>query len=126
MDILIAFVQSASFFIGLTGTTVIFIGSILGIYQYLVPKYDIQSVRLTLGTHIILGLDFMVGKDIIDTMLLDGSDSEKLFWMDLAGLFTVVIIRIVLTHFTSKELREIERSKYALERKEYKNLKTKR
>ncbi|MCK5460987.1 DUF1622 domain-containing protein [Candidatus Gracilibacteria bacterium] len=111
MGLFFTFIQVISFFVGLVGTTIIFIGAILGVYKYILPQYDIQTVRLTIGTHIILGLDFMVGKDIIDTMLLDGILNEKRFWMDLAGLFTVVLIRIVLTHFTSKEIRDLEKNK---------------
>lgn len=103
------YIGNISFFVGLIGILVIVIGALIGIYRYFHPKYQIHEIRFVLGNHIILGLDFLVGKDIIDTLLLDGTNDPNKFWMDLAGLFTVVIIRIILTYFTEKELRGIEK-----------------
>lgn len=99
-------VETLSLMIGAIGITIITIGAIKGSYHYLTTRdeHNFQQVRLVLGSHIILGLDFMVGKDIIDTVLLD-SGAE--FWRDLAGLITVVFIRIILTHFMLKEVEQI-------------------
>jgi uncharacterized membrane protein len=101
-------IHHISFIIGLVGIMIIMIGATRGLVQYFRPgKYSYAKVRLTVGSHIILGLDFLVGKDIIDTLLLDASE-DRAFLMHLAGLFTVVVIRIVLTYFTEKELESIE------------------
>ena len=56
----------------------------------------------------LLGLDFLVCKDLIDTLLLD-SGAE--FWRDLAGLSIIVCIRIVLSVLAQKEIHELERVK---------------
>ncbi len=106
-EIIFTLVKGLSLFIGAIGIGIITIGSIKGLYHYVVTRdeHNFQHVRLVLGSHIILGLDFMVGKDIIDTILLD-SGAE--FWRDLAGLITVVAIRIILTHFMLKEVEQAQ------------------
>lgn len=106
-ELILRLVENLSMLIGVVGIGVILVGALKGLYYYLVTKdeHNFQHVRLVLGSHIILGLDFMVGKDIIDTMLLD-SGAE--FWRDLAGLITVVVIRIVLTHFMLQEIRDLK------------------
>ena len=104
-EIIFTLVEGLSLFIGAIGISIIVIGAVKGLYHYAISRdeHNFQHVRLVLGSHIILGLDFMVGKDIIDTILLD-SGSE--FWRDLAGLITVVGIRIILTHFMLQEVNQ--------------------
>jgi len=104
-----AVVESLSLLIGAIGITIIAIGCLKGLYHYVITRdeHNFQHVRLVLGSHLILGLDFMVGKDIIDTILLDNGPE---FWRDLAGLITVVAIRIILTHFMLKEVNQAKRS----------------
>ncbi len=101
-------VEALSLLIGAIGIGIIVIGAIKGLWHYVATRdeHNFQHTRLVLGSHIILGLDFMVGKDIIDTILLDNGPE---FWRDLAGLITVVTIRIVLTHFMLKEVAEAEK-----------------
>ncbi|NCP67067.1 DUF1622 domain-containing protein [bacterium] len=104
-EIIFTLVEGLSLFIGSIGIGIIVIGAVKGLYHYIVTRdeHNFQHVRLVLGSHIILGLDFMVGKDIIDTILLDNGAE---FWRDLAGLITVVSIRIILTHFMLKEVEQ--------------------
>ena len=105
---LLNIIEFLSLVIGLIGIAIIFTGGIKAFISYLKKPYgDFQSPRLELGSHTILGLDFLVGKDIIDTLLLDKGAE---FWTDLAGLMVVVFIRIILTHFMIKEIREIKKS----------------
>ena len=122
VEIILTFISWLSLLIGLIGILIIAKGAIKAFICFLGSHTheDFQSVRLTLGSHVILGLDFLVGKDIIDTLLLD---TGVKFWEDLAGLVTVVSIRIILTHFMLKEIRELEeaekvRKKAALKNKQ--------
>ncbi len=96
-----------SLLIGLIGILIIVWGALKAFWLFIGHHQheDFQHIRLELGSHVILGLDFLVGKDIIDTLLLD---EGVRFWEDLAGLGTVVAIRIILTHFMLKEIRELE------------------
>ena len=62
-----------------------------------------------MSRYLILGLDFLVAKDIIDTILLDINKAGQQAWLDLARLIVVVSIRIILNHFLEKELKELRK-----------------
>lgn len=112
MEEILHIIRYVSFSIGLIGILVIIVGSVRGFYHYLLHlrQDNFAQIRYEVGSHIILGLDFLVGKDIIDTMLIDAHNPDK-FWMDLAALVTVVTIRIILTYFIQKEIRELKSQK---------------
>lgn len=101
-------IRHVSLTIGLIGMTIILIGSLRALGEYIRQCADKQhhDIRTTLGSHLVLGLDFLVGKDIIDTLLL--LETNGVFWKSLAGLVTVVAVRIVLTHFLIRELNAFE------------------
>ncbi|MDJ0838451.1 MAG: DUF1622 domain-containing protein [Acidobacteriota bacterium] len=90
--------------IGYTGIIFIFLGFILSLRQYVVhiiwQKYTTDQVRHTLGTYILIGLEFMVGQDIVETVL--HTDREHLINLGL-----IVIIRTVLDFFLSRELTHL-------------------
>lgn len=97
--------------LGVVGIAFIVIGACMGFWEYLTQgESQLSHIRVVLGSHLVLGLDFLVGKDIIDTLLVRGK--ETLF-EDLAALITVVGIRIVLNHFLVRELAEIRREEKA-------------
>lgn len=109
MNLILDVIALLSFLVGLVGVFTIFSGAFLATKEYLKnPKESFANLRSILTRHLILGLDFLVCKDVIDTLLL-GSGAE--FWRDLVGLVVVVSIRIVLTHFTIKELETLQVSK---------------
>lgn len=62
-------------------------------------KYDINEARRFIVERTILSLDFFVGADIIHTVI-------ELTFTDLGLLAGIVIIRITLAYFLSRELRE--------------------
>lgn len=98
-------IESVSFLIGLFGVGVIAVGTIRAARSFIrQPNSLFHEERKFLAEHLVLGLDFLVCKDVIDTLLLD---SGSVFWEDLVGLITVVVVRIILTHFTLKELNDI-------------------
>ena len=102
-----------SLVVGTLGIVVIILGAVRAGFMFLAQGFtrlkdpraaEFANIRLVLGGHIILGLDFLVAKDIMDTMLLEPGDE---IWKELAILGTVVAVRIVLTHFMLKEMREL-------------------
>jgi len=107
VEIILDFIAWLSLMIGMIGIFIIVWGALKAFWLFIRhhEHEDFQLIRLELGSHVILGLDFLVGKDIIDTLLLD---TGARFWEDLAGLGTVVAIRIILTHFMLKEIRDLE------------------
>lgn len=68
-------------------------------------KYDgIQSIRINFGSYLLLGLEILIGADIIKT-IVDPSYEELII---LAG---VVIVRTVMSVFLNREVKEIEEQK---------------
>ena len=109
MNILLLIIEYVSLFIWLIWVLIISIGAFKWFYEYLFNKHKhFREIRLTLWSHLILWLDFMVWKDIIDTLLLD---KWIWFWEDLALLIVVVWVRIILTVMTQKEIDHIAKHK---------------
>lgn len=102
--------------IGMIGIILILVGSLKALWAYLRTNGHerYSQARSILGYHLILGLDFLVGKDIIDTFLLH---SEKVEYIHLLTLITVVGIRVVLTHFLEKEIDKVESREFNKEAK---------
>ena len=92
---------------GLVGIAIIVWGLARGVIQLFRKATKCQApfeqARLVLGQHLILGLDFLVAKDVIDTFLI----TDERIWVDLAKLGTVVTIRIILNHFLEKEIHQL-------------------
>jgi uncharacterized membrane protein len=100
-------VHFLSFLVGLAGIAIIFTGIVRALWEFLYQKkYCFPHARLILGSHLVLGLDFFVGKDIIDTVVLRPT---TISYLDLATLITVVGVRIILNYFLIRELKEIEK-----------------
>ena len=93
--------------IGFIGIIIILLGALYALWKYASVKKGDKSIaaRIVLNHHLVLGLDFLVGKDIMDTFLLHPGNVH---WIDLATLVTVVTIRIVLSYFLEKETDHIQ------------------
>lgn len=89
--------------IGVFGAAVIVVGVFKAGKIYLEQKHDLffKHSRLELSQHLILGLDFLVAKDVLDSLAVR-SDT-----MVLINLAVLIGLRILLTHFVNKELDEI-------------------
>lgn len=88
-------------FVASIGVLVIVIGAIRSIYQLvnliLHKNFNTNYIRLQFGNSVILGLEFMVGADII------GSLVEPDYY-NLGLLAILVIIRTILSYFLNLEL----------------------
>ena len=106
---------------GFLGILVITMGVVKGIYlfilQYFKKENYLMEIRIELGQHLALGLEFLVGKDIVDT-IIDPS------WEDLGKLGAIIIIRTILSIFLARELKEVE-EEMTMEEKIEKNQKRK-
>lgn len=87
--------------IGLIGVAIICFGAASAAYQYVMllinQTYDVNSIRLLFGDSIILGLEFMMGADIIGSLVAPD-------YYNLGLLAIIVAIRTVLSFFLSREL----------------------
>src|SRR5579872_787827 len=88
-------------FIQLIGVVVITIGALNSVYQLvggaLTRHFDLNYIRLQFGNSVILGLEFMVGADIIGSLV-------KPDYYNIGILAIVVLIRTFLSYFLNREL----------------------
>ena len=96
-----------AFTIGLLGIFVITLGVIKGFYLFIV-RHTFWEIRVALVKHILLGLDFLIARDIIETVILK---SNTALWIDLAALVLIIIIRVVFSFFAEKEMDELMEEK---------------
>lgn len=91
--------------IGYIGVTIMAYGAIKSAVHFILSTIrgnnHLPYIRIDLGKHLALGLEFLVGKDIIESIIHPS-------WDDLGKLAVIVAIRIVITLMLSYELKEIE------------------
>ncbi len=91
-------------FISAIGVAVICIGAVRSLYQLAMllgyKKYSENFIRLQFGESVILGLEFMVGADIIGSLAAPD-------YYNLGLLAIIVVIRSILSYFLSLELQAL-------------------
>lgn len=65
----------------------------------IVPGQGIASLRPLVGSYILLGLDFYIVSDILESMLRPD-------WQELLSLAVIVVLRTTIGYFLGKELAE--------------------
>lgn len=97
--------------IGIIGILVILYGSIISLLKFLkieikrfkgkISLKDNDILRLTLGTYLLLGLEFLIAADIIRTILQPTLE-------EVAILGAIVTIRTVISYFLDREIEEVQ------------------
>lgn len=92
--------------LGILGVGVMAYGAFRGVYRFLegalhLRKQDLPHIRIDLGKHLALGLEFLVGKDIIESIVSPS-------WDDLGKLAAIIALRIAVTFMLNWELKEIK------------------
>jgi len=101
-------VSIISLLLGLFGVFIISIGSAKSAWEYINNNNNsFQKIRLIFNQYLIIGLDFFIGKDIIDTMLINTGEN---FWEEITISIMVVVIRISLTIMAERELKSLKES----------------
>lgn len=108
MQILKTIAEYASYFLEGAAIIVISVGAIQAVYLYarrlFVMKTDLNifmQSRLKLGLPLSLALGFLVGADIIKTAISPS-------WQEIGQLGAIVVIRIVLNFFLTRDMKQIE------------------
>jgi len=101
--------ETAAVLVDLIGIAIIFYGFGLSLVRFTLFETRIWSarnkhgslrdVRLTLGSYILLGIEFMIASDIVHTVISRGLG-------DLAFVAGLVAIRTAISFFLGKELEE--------------------
>ncbi|KYC53714.1 MAG: hypothetical protein AMQ22_00100 [Candidatus Methanofastidiosum methylothiophilum] len=104
-------VEYIAWSIGLIGIIVIVYGSIVSAIKFLKVEHkringkislkDTDILRLTLGTYLLLGLEFLIAADIIRTILKPNIE-------EVAILGAIVAIRTVINYFLDIEIEEVQ------------------
>lgn len=66
-------------------------------------KRDSKRIRQHLGYYLILGLEFLIAVDIIETLMHPG-------WQELGLLAGLIVLRTLMAFSLERELKEIEES----------------
>ena len=108
MDMFHNIINTASFTLNIIGALIVSWGIVISLYGFL--KKEIlnrsealklnESIRLALGSYLVLGLEFFIAGDIIKTIITPT-------WESLGILGAIVVIRTILSYFLTKDLRKI-------------------
>jgi uncharacterized membrane protein len=93
-------------FIGYIGIAIILVGCVRGLIFFLRKLFwnsvTLAHVRIELAKYLVLGLEFLVGKDIVESLI-------EPTWDDLGKLGFIILLRAMLTRFLASELKEERR-----------------
>lgn len=91
--------------IGYIGVVIMAFGAVKSGFHFILSTVrrnnHLPYIRIELGKHLALGLEFLVGKDIIESIIRPS-------WDDLGKLTVIITLRIVVTLILSWEIREIK------------------
>ncbi len=101
------YLHHASFGIGVLGVLVIVFGVLCGLVRFVRAEFfaarglsvdeDRKQLRHVLGYYLLLGLEFLIAADIIDTLMRPSTQ-------DLVILGAIVAIRTVISYSLNSEL----------------------
>src|SRR5215467_13406342 len=108
-----SYLHHASFGIGVLGVLIIIFGVAAGMVRFLRAEFlfvrgrdvedDRKRLRHVLGYYLLLGLEFLIAADIIDTLM-------KPSVQDLIVLGAIVLIRTVISFSLNAELRSEQKT----------------
>lgn len=104
LNFLATLISIVSLLIVVYGTLIAFYAFISNELKRFTGKYsplNIRRLRATLGTYLLLGLEFLIASDILKTVLEPGLN-------ELIILGGIVVLRTVLSIFLNKEIRELQ------------------
>lgn len=114
MNVPMTYLHDASLGIGILGVLVIVFGVASGLLRFVRSEIraargkdadpDRQQLRHLLGYYLLLGLEFLIAADIIDTLM-------KPSIQDLLVLGSIVLIRTIISHSLNAELQSERESK---------------
>lgn len=101
-------INMISFVLNVIGALIILFGVVLALAEFL--KKEIfahddrikmnETIRIKLGSYLVLGLELFIAGDIIKTIITPT-------WQSLGMLGAIVIIRTILSYFLTKDLKDV-------------------
>lgn len=109
--ILHPYIQTITHIINLIGISIVLWGFVQALYdlvRYELGKFmkciapiDVRIVRITLGTYLLVALEFMIVSDIIESYI--SRSFEQLTYLGV-----IVVLRTLISYFLGRELAEIQ------------------
>jgi len=102
-------VEAVSFSIMIYGGIIAFFMFLKNEFSRFTGKFrykELNKIRMNFGYYILLGIEFLIAADIIETIL-------KPELQELIELGGIVAIRIVLSYFLTKEINELKSNENA-------------
>lgn len=92
--------------VGFIGVAIMAYGAFTAAWHFIActfhhKQHGLPHIRIELGKHLALGLEFLVGKDIIESIVRPS-------WDDLGKLAAIIALRTAVTFMLSWELKEIQ------------------
>lgn len=108
MDLFHQAINAVSFVLNIIGVLITIWGIIVSLLEFLkkefLRKADClecnERIRITLGSYLVLALEFFIASDIIKTIITPT-------WQGLGILGAIVVIRTILSYFLTKDLKKI-------------------
>jgi len=96
--------------ISIIGVAIITLGAAKGLFLFLKLEIGrsrkkgylnaIKETRIVVGQHILLGLEFLIGADVINTVIDPGLE-------EIAILAAIVLIRTAISYFLTREMTTV-------------------
>jgi uncharacterized membrane protein len=108
MDNLHSVINIISYTLNIIGALITIWGILISLFEFL--KKEIlqpadtiklnESIRIKLGSYLVLALEFFIAGDIVKTIITPT-------WESLGILGAIVVIRTILSYFLTKDLKKI-------------------
>jgi uncharacterized membrane protein len=108
MDNFHSIINSISFALNIIGALITIWGIVFSLFEFLkkeilqrseVIKLN-ETIRIRLGSYLVLALEFFIAGDIVKTIITPT-------WQSLGILGAIVVIRTILSYFLTKDLKKI-------------------
>lgn len=109
MEYLIVAFDTAAFVLAVIGGIIIIYGAVFSCFHFVLESIgkkhiarglNLDHIRLEFGRNIVLGLEFFIAGDIIETVIVPD-------YYEIGLLAMLVIIRTVLSFFLNRELEKL-------------------
>jgi uncharacterized membrane protein len=108
MDTFHNVINVVSFSLNIIGALITIWGILVSLFEFLKKEISNrgeiiklnETIRLKLGSYLVLALEFFIAGDIVKTIITPT-------WQSLGILGAIVVIRTILSYFLTKDLKKI-------------------
>jgi uncharacterized membrane protein len=105
-----AILEYIAWVLGILGIVIITWGILRGTFVFILAEYrsftkkgeqsdSLINVRIRIGQYLLIGLEFLIGADIIRTFIQPSLE-------EIAILASIVVIRTIISYFLNREMKQ--------------------